>query len=110
MAGYFTEYSAMPFAYFFLGEYSSILLISTLTVILFLGGWLANPLTNYSSNILSSLVLGIKVSFIFFIFVWVRATFPRFKFDQLMKICWTAMLPLTLAFIIIIPAIIITFN
>ena len=98
----------MPFAYFFLGEYSSILLISTLTVILFLGGWLLDPLTNYTTGLFSSLILGMKVSFILFTFIWVRATFPRFRYDQLMVICWTALLPLTIAFIITVPAIIIS--
>lgn len=105
----------MPFAYFFLGEYSSILLMSTLTVLLFLGGWLPYilplPKNNDSNsfNLISSLILGLKVALIFFSFVWVRATFPRWKYTQLILICWTSLLPLTLGFIILVPSIIITF-
>jgi len=106
VAGYFTEHSAIPFAYFFLGEYSSILIISTLTVLLFLGGWLT---TNGNISTLSSFVLGLKVSFIFFLFIWVRATFPRWKYTQLIVICWTSLLPLTLSFVTVVPAIILTF-
>lgn len=108
VAGYFTEHSAVPFVYFFLGEYSSIILISTLTVILFLGGWLLLPLTQFDSWIISSFILGIKVSIILFGFIWVRASYPRFRYDQLISICWTSMLPLTLGFIFTIPAIILT--
>jgi NADH:ubiquinone oxidoreductase subunit H len=102
VAGYFTEYSATPFVFFFLGEYSSIILISTLTVILFLGGW--SPI-GYDQMI-SSLVLGVKVSFILFIFIWVRATFARIKFTDLISLCWTSLLPLTLSLIITIPVLI----
>jgi NADH-ubiquinone oxidoreductase chain 1 len=107
VAGYFTEHSSIPFAYFFLGEYSSILLISTLTVILFLGGWLTTSFIDISPAF-SSFVLGLKVSFIFFSFIWVRATFPRWKYTQLIVICWTSLLPLTLGFVTIVPAIILT--
>lgn len=106
VAGYFTEYSATPFVLFFLGEYSSIILISTLTVILFLGGWLFIPVLTFDSWIMdsiSSFVLGIKVSFILFVFIWIRATFARIKFTDLISLCWTSLLPLTLGLIIIIP-------
>jgi len=106
VAGYFTEHSAVPFVLFFLGEYSSIILIASLTVILFLGGWILIPLTKFDSWGISSFIFGIKVSSILFLFIWVRATFPRLRFDQLISICWTSLLPLTIAFIITIPAII----
>lgn len=108
VAGYFTEYSATPFVFFFLGEYSSIILISTLTVILFLGGGLG-PSIGYSPIItgcVSSFILGIKVSFILFIFIWIRATFARIKFTDLISLCWTGLLPCSLSFIITIPVII----
>ena len=112
VAGYFTEHSAMPFAYFFLGEYSSILLMSALTAILFLGGSLSFiPFFDFSSlPSLSSLSFGFKVSFIFFSFIWVRATFPRWKYTQLIVICWTSLLPLVLGFTVIVPALILTFT
>lgn len=115
VAGYFTEHSSLPFAYFFLGEYSSILLMSTLTVLLFLGGWLPpialHEFISFVGNypLLQSLILGLKVSFIFFIFIWVRATFPRWKYTQLIVICWTSLLPLTLSFIVLVPSLILTF-
>lgn len=109
VAGYFTEHSAMPFAYFFLGEYSSILLMSTLTVLLFLGGWLTSfPILIFKNGI-QSFILGLKVAFVFFSFIWVRATFPRWKYTQLIVICWTSLLPLTLAFTILVPAIILNY-
>lgn len=108
VAGYFTEHSAMPFAYFFLGEYSSILLISTLTVILFLGGSLVPFIDMYVPQSIASLSLGLKVSFVFFSFIWVRTTFPRWKYTQLIVICWTSLLPLVLGFTIIVPALILT--
>jgi len=106
VAGYFTEHSAVPFVLFFLGEYSSIILIASLTVILFLGGWILIPLTKFDSWGISSFIFGIKVSSILFLFIWVRATFPRLRFDQLISICWTSLLPLTIAFILTVPAII----
>jgi NADH:ubiquinone oxidoreductase subunit H len=108
VAGYFTEHSAMPFAYFFLGEYSSILLISTLTVILFLGGSLVPFIDPYVPQSISSLSLGLKVSFLFFSFIWVRCTFPRWKYTQLIVICWTSLLPLVLGFTVMVPALILS--
>lgn len=105
VAGYFTEHSAVPFVYFFLGEYSSIILISTLTVILYLGGWWP-----YDEGYKGSAVLGIKTSIILFVFIWIRATFPRMKFTDLISICWTSLLPLTLGFLITVPGIILTWT
>ena len=97
VAGYFVEYSSMSFALFFIGEYGALLVMSTLIVILFFGGWL--PL-NY-------LFLGIKVCFIVFLFVWVRAAFPRYRYDQLMRLGWKVFLPLSLGFVLFISGIII---
>jgi len=104
VAGFFTEHSAVPFVLFFLGEYSSILLIASLTVILFLGGWIFIPLTKFETWGISSFIFGFKVSFILFLFIWIRATFPRLRFDQLLSLCWTSFLPLTIAFIFTVPA------
>jgi len=92
VAGYFVEYSSMSFALFFIGEYGSILLMSTLTVILFMGGWL---------GIVNSVFwLGLKVTFIVFAFVWVRAAFPRYRYDQLMRLGWKVFLPMSLGWVV----------
>lgn len=95
VSGYNVEYSSLAFALFFLGEYSNILLISSLSVIFFLGGWLpfffiTNPFLAFS----------LKELFIVSLFIWVRATFPRYRYDQLMKLCWKVLLPCTLSFFI----------
>lgn len=97
VAGYFVEYSSMSFALFFIGEYGALLLMSTLIVILFFGGWL--PL-NY-------ILLGIKICLIIFIFVWVRAAFPRYRYDQLMRLGWKVFLPLSLGFVICVSGLLI---
>lgn len=92
VAGYFVEYSSMSFALFYIGEYGSILLMSTLTTVLFLGGWL---------GIVNSVIwFGIKVTFIVFVFIWVRAAFPRYRYDQLMRLGWKVFLPLSLGWVI----------
>lgn len=96
VSGYNVEYSALTFAFFFLAEYSYIILMSSLIVILFLGGWV--PIIN---GFLFSLIPGfvwffIKLIFILFSFVWVRATLPRYRYDQLMCLGWKVMLPLSL--------------
>ncbi len=95
VAGFQTEHSALSFAYFFLGEYGNIILICTITVNLFLGGY-------NLFGIESSLILGAKVSILLFAFIWIRATFPRMRFDQLMLMCWTGLLPLVLAYFVLI--------
>jgi NADH-quinone oxidoreductase subunit H len=91
----------MGFALFFLAEYGSIILMSVFTTIMFLGGWLFF----LSFNFLDSFILGFKVSFILFFFIWVRASFPRYRVDQLMRLCWKIFLPLSLCFVLIILAI-----
>jgi NADH-quinone oxidoreductase subunit H len=92
VAGYFVEYSSMSFALFYIGEYGSILLMSTLTTVLFLGGWL---------GIINSVIwFAIKVTFIVFVFIWVRAAFPRYRYDQLMRLGWKVFLPLSLGWVI----------
>ena len=100
VSGFFTEHSAFPFAYFFLGEYGNMILISALGSFLFLGGYLPNL-------ILPGLALGLKVVLLLFIFVWFRATFPRFRYDQLMSVMWKSFLPLGIGFVLFVPAIII---
>ena len=89
VAGYFVEYSSMTFALFFVGEYGSILLMSGLCAILFLGGWLVG----------GTISMGVKTIFVVFLFIWVRAAFPRYRYDQLMRLGWKAFLPLSLGWV-----------
>ena len=101
VSGYHVEYSSMPFALFFLGEYANIVLMSAMTVILFFGGWLP-PLDNQLFNILPGFIwFFIKTSLVIFLFFWIRATFPRFRYDQLMRLGWKVFLPLSLAWLVL---------
>jgi NADH-quinone oxidoreductase subunit H len=95
VAGYNVEYSAVGFALFFLAEYSNMLLMSALTIILFGGGWLP-PLAALAHWLPGSFWLGLKACGVVFLFIWVRATFPRFRYDQLMFLGWKVFLPLAL--------------
>jgi NADH-ubiquinone oxidoreductase chain 1 len=144
VSGFMTEHAAVVFVFFFLAEYSSILLMCILNSIFFFGGYLSwfdlvywfDLINNvwayvinidwiYSSeylniqnilksslvdNMLYSLTLGLKSSIFIFIFIWVRASFPRIRFDQLMSFCWTVLLPILFAFIILIPCILFSYN
>ena len=131
-----TEHAAVIFVFFFLAEYASIVLICILTSILFLGGYLYDYipslfwLTQYFDfdyyienlhsesiysdpliqGLLSSLALGVKSCIMIFVFVWTRASFPRIRFDQLMSFCWTVLLPLVIAFVILVPCILYGFE
>jgi len=133
VSGFMTEHAAVIFVFFFLAEYASIVLICILTTILFLGGYLYNDLIiiiltiiqylnidyslEYLANkgiffsyplmegLLYGISLGLKSSIMIFIFIWVRASFPRIRFDQLMYFCWTILLPMIIAFIILVPCI-----
>jgi NADH-ubiquinone oxidoreductase chain 1 len=126
-----TEHAAVIFVFFFLAEYASIVLICILTTILFLGGYLYDYLPSlygliqyidydyyighlhsesvFSDPLVEGLVygftLGIKSCVMIFIFIWARASFPRIRFDQLMSFCWTILLPIVIAFIILVPCI-----
>lgn len=100
VSGYNTEHSGFPFAYFFLGEYTNILLMSNLLVIIFCGGWLL-PF-NFSTNIVAAGFCYIIKVFIFtFCFVWVRTTLPRLRYDQLMRFGWKILLPISLFFFLL---------
>ena len=96
VAGYNVEYSAMTFALFFLGEYGNMIVMSAIGTTLFLGGWLplfhVEPFTWIPGPIWFTL----KVCTLLFVFLWVRATFPRYRYDQLMRLGWKVFLPLTL--------------
>lgn len=142
VSGFMTEHAAVVFVFFFLAEYSSIVLMCILTSILFLGGYLILDFIYWLSNldyiiwnlflidwilildyfvddimktpILEGLIygfsLGLKSSALIFTFIWVRASFPRIRFDQLMSFCWTVLLPVVFAFIILVPCILYSFD
>ena len=137
VSGFMTEHAAVIFVFFFLAEYASIVLICILTSILFLGGYLydympslfflveyidfdyyINNLHNENSlfsdplieGLLYGLTLGIKSCIMIFIFIWARASFPRIRFDQLMSFCWTVLLPIVIAFVILVPCVLYSFE
>lgn len=137
VSGFMTEHAAVIFVFFFLAEYASIVLICTLITILFLGGYLLDysflfilieycypyyvilniedfAIFNISNpvikNILPGYIFATKTSILIFVFIWVRASFPRIRFDQLMSFCWTIFLPIVIAFIILIPCILFSFD
>nr|AWB36253.1 NADH dehydrogenase subunit 1 [Lactarius sp. (in: basidiomycete fungi)]AWX52932.1 NADH dehydrogenase subunit 1 [Lactarius sp. (in: basidiomycete fungi)] len=111
VAGFFTEHSSVPFVFFFLAEYTSIVLFSCITSILFLGGYhMPELFINDSFINLQSIILGIKTCIFCFMFVWFRATLPRMRYDALIELCWLNLLPVCVAFIILIPSILIAFD
>ena len=104
VAGFFVEYSNMSFALFFLGEYANMILMSALTVILFLGGWYP-PLDIAPLNWVPGPVwFALKVAACLFVFIWVRATFPRYRYDQLMRLGWKVFLPFSLLWLVLTAA------
>ena len=98
VAGFFVEYSSMSFALFFLGEYANMILMSGMTTILFLGGWLG-PFGLWPA--LGPIWFILKVCLVLFFFLWVRATYPRYRYDQLMRLGWKVFLPLSLGWLVI---------
>ncbi|MDQ2918093.1 MAG: NADH-quinone oxidoreductase subunit NuoH [Pseudomonadota bacterium] len=111
VAGFHVEYSGISFALFFLAEYMNMILIAALTSILFLGGWLApfpilNDVDVFGAHPFGDgfLWLAIKVSFVLLIFLWIRATFPRYRYDQIMRLGWKVFIPVTLVWIVFIGA------
>jgi len=111
VAGFFTEHSSVPFVFFFLAEYSSIVLFSCITAILFLGGFnFPEIIVNGSIINLQSIILGLKTCVFCFMFVWFRATLPRLRYDQLIELCWINILPIAVAFIILVPSILVAFD
>ena len=131
VSGFMTEHAAVVFVFFFLAEYGSILLMCILSAVLFLGGYLyyipdltylvqfvdfdlwlylmnngdIYDLSSYPlvEGLIYGLFMGIKSCFFIFTFIWVRASFPRVRFDQLMSFCWTVLLPILFAFIVSVP-------
>ncbi len=110
VAGYFVEYSAMTFAQFFLGENINIIFMCSLMTTLFLGGWL--PIINLSIFYLIPGIIWfvIKVLLFLFSFVWVRVSFPRYRYDQLMRLGWKIFLPLSLAWVVFVSTVLLSFN
>ncbi|MCP5279284.1 MAG: NADH-quinone oxidoreductase subunit NuoH [Thiobacillus sp.] len=100
VAGFHVEYSGMAFAVFFLAEYANMILIAGLTSVMFLGGWLS-PLPFLPDGILWMFA---KMSFVLFLFLWFRATFPRYRYDQIMRLGWKVFIPVTLVWILVVGA------
>jgi NADH-quinone oxidoreductase subunit H len=110
VAGYFVEYSSMSFALFYLGEYGNMILVSAMTAILFLGGWLAPfgiPPFTWVPGVIWFLL---KVAFVMFCILWVRATFPRFRYDQLMRLGWKVFLPFSLIWLVLTAGVLVAFD
>ena len=123
VSGFMTEHSASIFVFFFLAEYASIILICILNSILFFGGYLSifvysiislldlsrdDTLFHFLIAIMSTspINLAVKTSILVFVFIWVRASFPRIRFDQLMSVCWLVLLPVTIAYVILLPCVV----
>lgn len=102
VAGYNVEYSSMKFALFFLGEYMNMILMSAITTALFLGGWWA-PIDTPLFNAVPGIIwFAAKILFLLFVFIWVRATLPRYRYDQLMRLGWKVFLPLSLFWVVLV--------
>lgn len=110
VAGYFVEYSSMSFALFYLGEYANMILMSGMASILFLGGWLPPVDMVPFTWIPGPIWFFLKIAFVLFIFLWVRATFPRYRYDQLMRLGWKIFLPFSLIWVILTAGFIVVKN
>jgi NADH-ubiquinone oxidoreductase chain 1 len=117
VSGFMTEHSSVVFVFFFLAEYASIILISILVSILFLGGylypfaWVIGQLNNpILEGVFFGVSLGLKTCLIVFMFIWVRASFPRIRYDQLMAFCWTVLLPVIFAVMFLVLTLLISFD
>jgi len=103
VAGFHVEYSGMAFAVFFLAEYANMILVSALTSILFLGGWLSPfPASWGLLGAGGFFWLAVKMAFVLFCFLWFRATFPRYRYDQIMRLGWKVFIPVTLVWILVL--------
>jgi len=104
VAGHMVEYSGMGFAIFFLAEYASMWLVSILAVVMFLGGWLS-PIDSALFNAIPGWIwLAIKTFIVVSMFIWIRATFPRFRYDQIMRLGWKIFIPVTLVWLLVVGA------
>jgi NADH-quinone oxidoreductase subunit H len=100
VAGFHVEYSGMAFAVFFLAEYANMILVAALCTLMFLGGWLS-PVTFLPDGIVWWLL---KTAFVLFLFLWFRATFPRYRYDQIMRLGWKVFIPITIVWIVVVGA------
>jgi len=110
VSGYNVEYSAMTFALFFLGEYANMILMSAIAVVLFLGGWLPPADIAPFTWIPGIVWFAIKICVILYVFLWARATFPRYRYDQLMRLGWKVFLPLSLAWVVMTAGVLVAFD
>jgi len=110
VAGYQVEYSSMTFAMFFLGEYANMILMSATTSVLFLGGWLPPFEVAPFTWIPGPIWFGLKITFLLFVFVWVRATLPRYRYDQLMRLGWKVFLPASLLWVAVTAGVLVAFD
>ncbi len=110
VSGYNVEYSSMTFALFFLGEYMNMILMAAMTSILFLGGWLPPFDMVPFTWIPGPIWFAAKIAFCLFIFLWVRATLPRYRYDQLMRLGWKVFLPISLAAVIVVAGVVMAFD
>lgn len=110
VAGYNVEYSSMGFALFFLGEYANMIVMSSLCALFFFGGWLPPFNLSIFYWIPGIFWFGLKVTMFLFTFIWVRAAFPRYRYDQLMRLGWKVLLPLSLAWVILYSGILLSFD
>jgi NADH-quinone oxidoreductase subunit H len=104
VAGFHVEYSGMTFALFFLGEYANMILVSALATIMFLGGWLPPIDAPVLNAIPGFFWLVLKIGFLLFCFLWFRATFPRYRYDQIMRLGWKVFIPLTIVWLVVVAA------
>ncbi len=109
VAGFFVEYSSLSFGLFFLGEYANMILMSSMTTILFLGGWLA-PFGIPTPFWFGPIWFILKVCAILFAFIWVRGTFPRYRYDQLMRLGWKVFLPFSLFYLVLVAGVLMAFG
>jgi NADH-quinone oxidoreductase subunit H len=114
VAGFHVEYSAMTFLLFFIAEYGNMVLVAAMTTILFLGGWLPpfnlEPFSGAAAHFWHVLWFLIKTALMMFVFLWVRATFPRFRYDQLMRLGWKVFLPFSLLWLVLTAGVLTAFN
>jgi len=110
VAGYNVEYSAMTFALFFLGEYAKMILMSGMTAVLFLGGWLPPFDVAPFTWVLGPVWFALKIAALLFVFIWVRASFPRYRYDQLMRLGWKVFLPASLAAVVVVSGVLVAFD
>ncbi len=110
VAGYNVEYSSMTFALFFLGEYMNMILMSAMTTVLFLGGWHAPVDAAWLAWVPAPIWFALKITFCLFVFIWVRAALPRYRYDQLMRLGWKVFLPVSLLWVVLVSGYLVYFD